>query len=1050
MSKVADIYVNVGASISDFQKQMNAVQRTLKKSLGSEAMSVSKTVAASFAGMGAGFAALGVKAVKSAADMEMTRTAFTQMLGSAQKAESFIKDLQKFAADTPFGFEQVKGASQKFLAFGFTAEQVIPILTSVGNAAAGLGMKQDGIDRLTLALGQMAAKGKVSGEEMRQLAEAGIPAWDMLAQKMGVSIPEAMDQVSKGGVSAAVGLDALVSGMDQRFAGMMDKMSGTLSGLWATLEDNADMALIALGESISENLNLKGLLKDLGDTMTEFTATLQSSGLQAALKTLIPPEMETAIYGIATALTVAAIPAVVNFGASLAASAAGGLIAFRGGIATIIGIIPGLSGALTTAAVTIRGMGALAVATTHNLSGLPRVIAMVRTAFTLLYASMGPVGLAIAAIGLAISAFVATGGSVTQIFSKMGVSSSALEWSFKNLKNALSATWEGLKNLFSIVVKILSPLVALAALIGSVLLHALAGIVAIIGVWVNVLTLAYTKLGDLLNALGAGAATALSNFGSWLDGLTGGALGGFIDKVASGINALREFLGLASQVEGAASGLSNASGALSALAEAAQKIEPSKELDFSQFGGGGTTSKKGKTGKDLAKEAASVSKEIEKKWYELFSTRSAMIDRWFKEEKEKLDRSKSVNANYAQDLVRLTEVAEEKKRQAILETQRQQMDIVRGIEDMMKEGSRAFDLSQMSAGQKLEFQIELNYQDKFEALGRKYEDLFSRFQELTKEDQEFYLKALDERGVAYEKLADGSITFEREKSKELIALENETQKARTEAYVQNKALQADIEEAFNLNSLTRLQELLTAESAMRLNDYAAQQEMMTTYQEAFLAAHATTAQLVSSLYSSAFSGLSENISAVFQGTKSASEAFKELGKTMLKVVADFIAKKIAGMVLMTAMGRANQSAAVAQALATGKATEAAYAKAAYYASVMSFGSAAATGAVALVAGFAASQAGMQGMDVPFLASGGITTGPALALIGEGRFDETVLPLNSRVISPIMAEAMELYRDPSAGDTVVTLTNYGDFNDGTDLDSFLGRVGDAVLNARRGR
>ena len=87
-----------------------------------------------------------------------------------------LSDLQDFAQVTPFDLESVTNGSRRLLAMGFSAEQIIPVMTAVGDAAAGLGMQAEGIDRITLAMGQMAAKGKVSAEEIRQLAEAGIPA----------------------------------------------------------------------------------------------------------------------------------------------------------------------------------------------------------------------------------------------------------------------------------------------------------------------------------------------------------------------------------------------------------------------------------------------------------------------------------------------------------------------------------------------------------------------------------------------------------------------------------------------------------------------------------------------------------------------------------------------------------------------------------------------------------------------------------------------------------------------------------------------------------
>jgi len=74
------------------------------------------------------------------ARMEQAKIGFETMLGSASGAETFIAQLSKMAADTPFEFPQLQQAAQKFLAFGFSAKEIIPDLTAVGNAASGLGL----------------------------------------------------------------------------------------------------------------------------------------------------------------------------------------------------------------------------------------------------------------------------------------------------------------------------------------------------------------------------------------------------------------------------------------------------------------------------------------------------------------------------------------------------------------------------------------------------------------------------------------------------------------------------------------------------------------------------------------------------------------------------------------------------------------------------------------------------------------------------------------------------------------------------------------------
>ena len=287
MATIADLLVKIGADTSDLRKELNATKRQIKSAFGSEALDVSKKSLAVLGGIGAGLAALGVASVKAGASLQSTKTAFTNMLGSAEKAQDFLGKMQDFAAKTPFEFSQVSQAAQKFIAFGFSAEQVIPTLTAVGDAAAGVGLGAEGINRITLALGQMAAKSKVQAGEMMQLTETGIPAWKMLADQIGVSVPEAMSMVSKGAIDAATGITALVSGMEQSAA--------------------------QVGLQIAEALNLTGIFQSLGDMLTNFAATVQSSGLTEALLTAIPPEFQAGILLIISTLTGLAIPAISLF-----------------------------------------------------------------------------------------------------------------------------------------------------------------------------------------------------------------------------------------------------------------------------------------------------------------------------------------------------------------------------------------------------------------------------------------------------------------------------------------------------------------------------------------------------------------------------------------------------------------------------------------------------------------------------------------------------------------------------------------------------------------
>jgi len=168
---------------------------------------------------------------------EQSLNAFETMLGSGEKARTFLDDLIEFAAKTPFELRGLVDSSKLLMAFGFQAEEIIPIMTRVGDAVAGLGGGPEVMEGIIRALGQMKAKGKAQAEEMMQLAERGVPAWRYLAEAMGVSIAEAMDKVSKGAVTADQAISAVLAGMERDFSGLMQKQSTTWSGMLSTLSD---------------------------------------------------------------------------------------------------------------------------------------------------------------------------------------------------------------------------------------------------------------------------------------------------------------------------------------------------------------------------------------------------------------------------------------------------------------------------------------------------------------------------------------------------------------------------------------------------------------------------------------------------------------------------------------------------------------------------------------------------------------------------------------------------------------------------------------------
>lgn len=199
----------------------------------------------------AGLGATTVFGLKAAAQLEQTAIGFEALLGSAEEAAKFLREVQTFAAETPFEFQGIADASRRILAFGtavgITKDEVLPTIETIGSLVSVLGGGQFEIDSVTRALGQMASKGKISQEELLQLAEAlpGFSANAAIAAGLGVSTAEAMEMISSGEVSAKEGIDLLLEGMGKfpGAAGAMAKQAGTLQGVFSTFKDTIAIAL---------------------------------------------------------------------------------------------------------------------------------------------------------------------------------------------------------------------------------------------------------------------------------------------------------------------------------------------------------------------------------------------------------------------------------------------------------------------------------------------------------------------------------------------------------------------------------------------------------------------------------------------------------------------------------------------------------------------------------------------------------------------------------------------------------------------------------------
>jgi tape measure domain-containing protein len=180
--------------------------------------------------------------------LEQTRIAFTAMLAptvngfkdmtvGAQQSLAMMTNLREFAARTPFDFPELVTNAQRLMAMGFAADEVIPQLESVGNVSSAFGKGTEGINRMTLALGQMSAATIVHKEDLNQLIDVGIPVWDILAEKTGKNATELQDLVSQGQISSDFFIAAFNEWSKANFGDMMSQQAKTFSGALSNVQD---------------------------------------------------------------------------------------------------------------------------------------------------------------------------------------------------------------------------------------------------------------------------------------------------------------------------------------------------------------------------------------------------------------------------------------------------------------------------------------------------------------------------------------------------------------------------------------------------------------------------------------------------------------------------------------------------------------------------------------------------------------------------------------------------------------------------------------------
>lgn len=207
-----------------------------------------------FAAAGSYFAVQQVRAftqaiVKARAEIESYEVSFRTLLGDETLSKKFFGEIREFAVNTPLMLRDLAGGAQTMLGFNIEASKVIPTLKQIGDISMGDAQR---FQSLTLAFSQMSATGRLMGQDLLQMINAGFNPLTEMSRKTGKSLAQLKDEMSAGAISADMVADAFKSATDEggKFHGMLEAQSKSIKGAMSNLEGAVDDIMNAIGEGL--------------------------------------------------------------------------------------------------------------------------------------------------------------------------------------------------------------------------------------------------------------------------------------------------------------------------------------------------------------------------------------------------------------------------------------------------------------------------------------------------------------------------------------------------------------------------------------------------------------------------------------------------------------------------------------------------------------------------------------------------------------------------------------------------------------------------------
>lgn len=295
MASIGTLVVNLAANLKPLKSGLDSAQ----KNIASFSNGIAGTAVV------AGLSAIGAGLVSVAADAEQAQVAFEVMLGSTARAETMLSRLYDMARLSPFGFGDFRQSSQALLQFGVDVNSVLPTVAMLGDIAAGDAEK---LQRLSMVFGQMSAAGRLMGQDLLQMVNAGFNPLQEISKKTGESMLELKKRMEAGGISSAEVALAFQAATQEggRFFGMTDRLSRSTTGKFMALKDEVMLMSRSMGEYLLPAANLVlDAIRGLVSLFSGFAKEIVYAGVAIAALILTVKGISLALIAYSKAMTLA-------------------------------------------------------------------------------------------------------------------------------------------------------------------------------------------------------------------------------------------------------------------------------------------------------------------------------------------------------------------------------------------------------------------------------------------------------------------------------------------------------------------------------------------------------------------------------------------------------------------------------------------------------------------------------------------------------------------------------------------------------------------------